>query len=110
MEKTCLGISSKRRSASQHLKIFCVKISLVVEGDRDKKDWQSIEEVNFKWLKLVNRLIYKSLLVLIEGTKKFNCWAVVVKLVDTPSWGGGDESRVSSSLTDGTKIQKAWLT
>lgn len=37
MEKTCLGISSKRRSASQHLKIFCVKISLVVEGDRDKK-------------------------------------------------------------------------
>lgn len=48
MEKTCLGISSKRRSASQHLKIFCVKISLVVEGDQDKKDWQSIEEVNFK--------------------------------------------------------------
>lgn len=48
MEKTCLGISSKRRSASQHLKIFCVKISLVVEGDQDKKGWQSIEEVNFK--------------------------------------------------------------
>ena len=104
MDKTCLGISSKRRSASQHLKIFCVKISLVVEGDRDKKDWQSIEEVNFKWLKLVNRLIYKSLLVLTDGTKNLN--AFVVKLVDTPSWGGGDESRMSSSLIEGTKIWK----
>lgn len=38
MEKACIGISSKRRSTSQHLKIFCDKISLVVEGDRDKKD------------------------------------------------------------------------
>lgn len=37
MEKTCIGISPKRPTASQHLKFFCVKISLVVEGDRDKK-------------------------------------------------------------------------
>ena len=30
--------------------------------------------------------------------------AVVVELVDTPSWGGGGESRVSSSLTVGTTL------
>lgn len=37
MEKTSVGKSLERACSSQHLKIFCVKISLVVEGDRDKK-------------------------------------------------------------------------
>ena len=41
-----------------------------------------------------------------ETKEKVEKQAVVVKLVDTPSWGGGDESRVSSSLTEGTKIWK----
>ena len=48
MEKTCIGISQKIMSASQHLKIFCVKISLVVEGDQNKQNYKSIMEVNFK--------------------------------------------------------------
>lgn len=37
MEKTSVGKSLERACSSQHLKIFCVKISLVVEGNRDKK-------------------------------------------------------------------------
>lgn len=37
MEKTSVGKSLERACSSQHLKNFCVKISLVVEGDRDKK-------------------------------------------------------------------------
>ena len=37
MEKTSVGKSLERACSWQHLKIFCVKISLVVEGDRDKK-------------------------------------------------------------------------
>lgn len=39
MEKTSIGKSLERACSLQHLKIFCVKISLVVEGDRDKKKW-----------------------------------------------------------------------
>ena len=43
-----------------------------------------------------------------ETKEKVEKSAFVVKLVDTPSWGGGDESRMSSSLIEGTKKFNCW--